>query len=491
MSVSPKESGFRFRIRATPMPTRSLAAAAVVAAALAVFAGDGHAAADGRRPVTFSEDVAPIIFTQCASCHRPGEAAPFPLTSYAEVRPMGRRIASVTASRTMPPWKAEGDYAFKDARRLTDVQIATLRQWVLDGMLEGDRGKLPPLPHFTQGWQLGKPDLIVSMPEPFEVPADGPDIYRTFVIPLNLDQDAWVRAIDFRPSARAVVHHSLFFVDTTGAARERDARDPGPGFAGGMGAGIGGRRRRGGAPGGDRDATAGIGGWAVGGRALQLPAGLAYFVPKGSDLLLSTHFHPSGEVQHERSTVGLYFAAAPPTESFAGIQLPPVFGVFSGIDIPAGDAAYTISDSFVLPVAVKAFGAGAHAHYLGKSFTLTATFPDGTKKTLIGIPDWDFSWQEQYLYTDFVPLPAGTRLDAVITYDNSAGNRRNPTRPPKRVTWGEQSTDEMGSVGLRVVAANPADLPRLQQAYAAHLREAMASAATRRLAERRQARARR
>jgi hypothetical protein len=448
----------------------------------------GRGMSGANRPVTFSEDVAPIVFNNCVSCHRAGEAAPFPLTTYAEVRPMARHIASLTAARVMPPWKAGGDYEFKDARRLTEAQIATIEQWVADGMLEGDHTKLPPLPAFTEGWQLGRPDLTVSMPESFEVPASGADIYRTFVLPLNLDHDVWVRAIDFRPSARAVVHHSLFFVDATGAARARDERDPGPGFAGGMGAGIGGARRFAGASSDDGRAGGGsLGGWAVGGRALQLPEGLAYFVPKGSDLILSTHFHPSGEVQHETSTVGLYFAAAPPTQSFTGVQLPPVFGALSGLDIPAGDAEYTITDSFVLPVAVRAFGVGAHAHYLGKTFTLTATFPDGSKKTLLSIPDWDFSWQEQYLYKDFVTLPAGTRLDAVITYDNSAGNRRNPSHPPKRVTWGEQSTDEMGSVGLRVVAASPADLPVLQQSYAAHLRQALASAMAHRLLPRRAA----
>jgi hypothetical protein len=216
----------------------------------------------------------------------------------------------------------------------------------------------------------------------------------------------------------------------------------------------------------------GLGGWALGGRALELPPGLAFFVAKGSDLVLSTHFHPSGKVEHEKSTVGLYFAQSPPTQAFTTIQLPPIFGVFEGIDIPADDGHYTIKDSFVLPIDVRAFSVGAHAHYLGKQMRLTATLPDGTVKTLLRIDDWDFSWQERYRFAEFVPLPRGTRLDAEVIYDNTAANKRNPSRPPVRVTWGEESTDEMGSIGLQVVAASPAELPQLRQAFLAHLRQA-------------------
>ena len=323
------------------------------------------------------------------------------------------------------------------------------------------------------------------------MPATGPDVYRSFVVPLNLDHDAWVRAIDFRPSARAVVHHSLFFLDTTGAARERDAADPLPGFSGGMGGarvlGSGRGNRAGlsellaGRGANDRPddriagAGGGLGGWALGGLALELPTGLAFFVAKGSDLILSTHFHPSGKAQQEKSTIGLYFASAPPTQAFTNIQLPPIFGVFEGLDIPAGQERYTIKDSFVIPIDVRAFGIGAHAHYLGKEMTLKATLPDGSVKTLLWIKDWDFSWQERYRFKDFVSLPKGTRLDAVISYDNSAANKRNPSRPPVRVTWGEESTDEMGSLALQVVAANPGELPQLQRAVAEFVRQAATS----------------
>ena len=215
-----------------------------------------------------------------------------------------------------------------------------------------------------------------------------------------------------------------------------------------------------------------LGGWALGGRALELPSGLAFFVAKGSDLILSTHFHPSGKVEREKSSVGLYFSSSPPTQAFATIQLPPIFGVFEGLDIPADDGHYTLKDSFVIPVDVRAFSVGAHAHYLGKQMRLTATLPNGDVKTLLRIDDWDFSWQERYRFADFVSLPKGTRLDAEISYDNTSANKRNPSHPPVRVTWGEESNDEMGSIGLQVVAASPEELPQLRQAFLAHVRQA-------------------
>jgi hypothetical protein len=449
----------------------------------------GTATPQAQGPITFSQHVAPILFANCTTCHRPGEAAPFQLMNYRDARPLAKAIAAATTARVMPPWKAAGgDVEFANTRRLTDQQIDIIQRWVADGALEGDSTLLPPLPKFTEGWQLGPPDLVVTMSEAFEVPANGPDVYRSFVVPLNLDRDVWVRAIDFRPSARAVVHHSLFFLDATGAARERDESDPGPGFVGSMGGGVrlGGRGGGGGLAGllgggGGADdpptdpiarVAGGLGGWALGGRAIELPAGLAFPLPKGSDLVLSTHFHPSGKAQTEKSTVGLYFASGPPTQAFTTIQLPPLFGVFEGIDIPVGQERYTLQDSFVIPVDVKAFSVGAHAHYLGKEMKLTATLPDGTSKTLLWIKDWDFSWQERYRFADFVSLPKGTRLDAVVSYDNSAANKRNPSRPPVRVTWGEESTDEMGSIGLQVVAANRGELPQLQRAFNAHLRTA-------------------
>lgn len=431
--------------------------------------------------VNFAEHVAPIIFNNCTSCHRPGEAAPFALMNYADAKKRGKLLVAVTESRQMPPWKADkGDYEFKHERRLTDAQIETIKQWVAAGMPEGNPAKLPPMPKFQDGWQLGKPDLVVSMSEAFTVPADGPDIYQNFAIRLNLTENKWVRAIEFRPGARTVVHHSLFFSDATGEAMKLDEADPQPGFAGGMAFtgqrfaarfGLGGQNANSGnQPAGSLGGS--LGGWAVGAQSQELPEGLAFFLPKGSDLVLSTHFHPSGKIEKEISTVGVYFADKPPTKAFTGVQLPPLFGVFAGLDIPAGAKDYTIEDSFVLPVDVKAFGASAHAHYLGKQMHLIATLPSGQQKKLLWINDWDFAWQGQYQFKEAVSLPKGTRLDVKITYDNTPENPHNPSSPPKRVKWGEGSFDEMGSMNLLVVAADNGEMPTLQNAIRDHVRNA-------------------
>jgi hypothetical protein len=429
--------------------------------------------------LTFSKEIAPIIFDKCASCHRPGAVAPFSLLSYQDVRKRAKQIAYITEKRIMPPWKADhGDYEFKDDRRLTNEQIGMIKRWVEEGAAEGDPKDAPSPPAYSEGWQLGRPDLIAQMSEAYSVPAGGPDIYRNFALPLGLAEDKWIRAIEFRPGARSVVHHSLFFFDATGSARRQDEEDPLPGYSGRMGGlarrsfGIGNLR---GASDNRSVPVGSLGGWAVGAQARVLPEGLAWYLPKGADLILSTHFHPSGKPEKEISTVGIYFADKAPTQKFTGIQLPPLFGVFEGIDIPAGAKEYTIEDSFVLPVDVKAFGVSAHAHYLGKQMRLTAQLPGGQTKTLLWISDWDFAWQDQYQFKEFVSLPKGTRLSVRITYDNSSDNPRNPASPPKRISWGEGSNDEMGSMSLQVVASNEAEMPELRQTYRQHVRSAFLS----------------
>jgi hypothetical protein len=449
-------------------------------------------AADKATPApTYSKEVVTILHQQCVICHRPGEAAPFPLLTYEDAKKRGKLIAQVTQSKQMPPWKADhGDVAFRNERRLKDEQIAVLQRWVEAGMPEGDTRQLPPLPTFAQGWPLGKPDLVVKMPKSYKVYAEGRDIYRNFAISLGLKEDKWVKAIDFRPSAPSVVHHSLFFLDTTGTAAKKEADSGQVGTTGSMGGAQQGGRGGAGARAGNilgrlltgrfgegdfaSRGAPGLGGWALGARARELPDGLAYKLPKGSDLILSTHFHPSGKAEEECSTVAFYFADKPPVQRFTGIQVPGLFGALAGINIPAGKKNYTIEDSFVLPVDVKAFGVSAHAHYLAKDFKLTATLPDGTTKSMLSISDWDFTWQEQYQYQDFQSLPKGTKLHVKISYDNSEDNPHNPTDPPKRVRWGRESTDEMGSMTLQVVAAKEEDFPKLQAAYRQHIRDLLA-----------------
>jgi hypothetical protein len=210
-------------------------------------------------------------------------------------------------------------------------------------------------------------------------------------------------------------------------------------------------------------ATLPLGGWAVGAQPQFFPEGLALRVPQGSDLVIQYHFHPTGKPETEKSVIGLYFAKQPPSRSLISIQLPPVYSLFSGLDIPAGDQDFVIRDSYTLPVDIDAAGVSAHAHYLATKMKLTATLPDGAVKTLLAINDWNFSWQEQYYFRELAALPRGTRLDAEIHWNNSADNPNNPSNPPVRVGWGEQSKDEMGALTLIAVPHRQVDYRVLQR----------------------------
>ena len=411
--------------------------------------------------VTFNKDIAPIIYQNCAACHRPGEAAPFSLLSYADVAKKGTTLAGAVASRYMPPWKADpASYEYRDQRRLTDGQIALIQTWVKQGMPEGAAKDRTAPPTFASGWRLGEPDLVVEMPATFQIPAEGADIYRNIALPLGLNEDKWITAIEMHPTARAAVHHVLYFADPNGKAHDK-TDGPEPGF-GGMRAG---------------GATVSLGGWAVGAQPQFFPEGLALSVTKGSDLVMQYHFHPTGKPLEEKAKIGLYFAKKAPERQMVAIQLPPVYSLFEGLDITPGDKDYVVKDSYTLPAAMDAVGVSAHAHYLGKILKMTATLPSGEVKTLLSISDWDFAWQDRYFFKDFVALPKGTRLDAEVHWDNSANNPRNPSSPPQHVEWGEQSKDEMGTVTLIAVPRSGEDLPLLRL----EIRQRTTSAATKRV----------
>jgi hypothetical protein len=287
---------------------------------------------------------------------------------------------------------------------------------------------------------------VIEMPAAFHVPADGPDIYRNIAVPLPLKEDKWLAAIDMKPSARPVVHHVLYFADPKARAHEKPQQGAEPGF-GGMRAG---------------GATLPLGGWAVGAQPHFFPDGLALRLPAHSDLVVQYHFHPSGKPEAEKSLVGLYFAKQTPKRTLTRVQMPPHYSLFSGLEIPAGQKDFVIRDSYTLPAAMDAVGVGAHAHYLGKWMKMNATLPGGEVKTLLYIKDWDFAWQDRYYFKEMAALPQGTRLDVEIHWDNSADNPRNPANPPVRVTWGEESKDEMGSITLLGVPHDESELGLLQ-----------------------------
>jgi hypothetical protein len=418
------------------MPALRTVSALLPAALAFAFPGTGP-----RPGVTFSRDVAPILYRHCVSCHRPGEVAPFPLLSYHDAAKRAALIATVTASRYMPPWQPERGYGrFAGERRLSDADIATLRQWSENGAPEGSAADLPPPPQFPEGWQLGPPDLTARMPKPLAIPADGPDLYECIVIPLHLTEDKYVRAIEFRPQTRSVVHHALFLLDAGHIARrngETYACFGTPGFL----------------------PSGALGGWSPGMQPARMPDGLQMILRKGSDLVLQVHYHPSGKPETDQSELGLYFTNSPPTKWVADIAL-----VSRAIDIPAGDPAYTVRDHFTTPVDVEAVGIIPHAHYICRDMKGWAILPDGRKVWLLWIRNWNFNWQEQYRYAEPVKLPAGTRLEMEFTYDNSESNPRNPNHPPQRVVWGPGTTDEMAGLHVQVTPDNMDDWHELGQA---------------------------
>ena len=409
--------------------------------------------------VTFNRDIAPIIFHSCSSCHRPGEAAPFSLLTYSDVKKHARQIAELTRSRVMPPWLPEQQtLKFADEARLTDAEIQRIADWVEQGAVEGDPKDLPPEPKFVKGWRLGKPDLILTASKPFTLPPSGTDTYWNFIFRVPIDGTRWVKAIEIRPGDKQYVHHANILVDRAGAARKRES-EPGAGF-GGMEIRIESQVF---------DPDSHLLFWKPGTVPSPEPDGMALRLDKGTDLILNTHLQPSGKPEIIQPSIGLYFTDKPATKFPMLLQLEND----AKLDIPADDRSFQVTDNFTLPVDVDLLAIYPHAHYLGKDIQATATLPDGTKKTLIHIPQWNLNWQAVYRYSEPVILPKGTTLNLRYTYDNSDENPMNPNHPPVRVKSGNRSTDEMCHLWLQVLPVNfdPAQGdPRmqLQEALARH-----------------------
>jgi mono/diheme cytochrome c family protein len=404
----------------------------VLLAALALFAGP-FARGDAGGPPTFNRDIAPLLFKRCAACHRPGEAAPFPLLSYRDVRKRAGQIREAIEGRQMPPWKpAAGHGDFRDSRALSKAEIDLFARWVKAGAAEGEAADLPAPPKFPTGWRLGKPDLVVVMPKAYTVPAAGPDVYRNFVLPMKVPAGKYVRAMEYRPSNRRVVHHALLAFDVTKKLRERDGKDGQPGFS------------QSNFPG--QMLPGNMAFWTPGKDARPLPEGVALRWPDGADFVLQLHLHPSGKPEQERSTVGFYLSSTPPTRSLSNFVIS-----YKKLDIPAGEKAYRVSHEKTTPADADVYGVFPHMHLIGKEFRAVAFLPDGTKKSLLRIDDWDFNWQGYYEYRKPVFLPKGTRVVMECRYDNSAENPSNPHQPPRRVRYGEQTDNEMAILLLHAM----------------------------------------
>lgn len=403
--------------------------------------------------LTFSKDIAPIMFNQCATCHRAGQAAPFSLLTYSDLQKRARQIAEVTTSRYMPPWMpAPGYVEFAGERRLTTDQIGIIQQWSAEGAPEGNASDLPPLPKWSKGWQLGQPDLVVTMPAPYTLPAEGKDVYRNFVIPIPLSAPRYVKAMEFNPGNWKVVHHAFFRFDRSGDSRAVDEKDAEVGFGGIH------------TPQNAQSPSGHFASWQPGKVFSQVPEGLSWQLETGNDLVLQLHLQPSGKPEPVQSSMAFYFTDQPPTNTPAKISLSSY-----EIDIPPNVKDHVVTDSMVLPVDLEVLGILPHAHYLATEVDGTATLPDGSKQWLLKINKWDFNWQGDYRYAKPIFLPKGTTIAMKFTFDNTDQNPSNPNHPPKRVRYGLQTTDAMAELWLQVLTKNSKDFGLLGEANQARI----------------------
>ena len=389
--------------------------------------------------LTWSKDVAPILYHNCTTCHHQGGAGPFSLLTYADAKRWGAQVVKVTQSRYMPPWLPEpGHGDFADNRRLSDADIVKLRRWFDGGMVEGELRAAPKAPTYDSTWQMGKPDLVLKQAQPFTLAAGGTDVFRNFVFPYPLKESHYVRAMEIRPGAPQVVHHANVLIDRTGSFRQQHPTD--------WKAGIPGMEILLDA-GNTFDPDSHFLFWKPDTPALVEPEGMPWRLDPGNDLILNIHLKPSGKAEVIDTEIGLYFTDKPPTKQPMLLQL----DRDDALDIPAGDKSFVLEDSLTLPVDVEALGVYPHAHYLGKDMQAWAILPNGQKKWLVWIRDWDIDRQSVYRYREPVLLPKGTVLHMRYLYDNSAANPRNPHDPPIRVRAGNRSEDEMAHLWLQVL----------------------------------------
>jgi thiol-disulfide isomerase/thioredoxin/mono/diheme cytochrome c family protein len=363
-----------------------------------------------RTDVTYTKQVSRILQKNCQTCHRPGEAAPFALMNYEDASRHGRMIKEVTTQRRMPPWHADPRHgSFANERRMNQADIDTLAAWVDAGMPQGNANDLPKVIDWPKGWKLGKPDLVLQMPEEFEVPAEGVLPYKTWVIETNFTEDRWVRLAEARPGNASVVHHVVVYILKPGQTQPFTA-----------------------------DGTMSVlVGWAPGDLGLNCPPDTALRVPKGSRLRFELHYTPNGTKTKDRSQVGITFAKKPP-------RFEMLMNAFDNeaIKLPAGESHYQAEATFRLRADARILSFVPHMHWRGKHYLYEAIYPDGKKETLLSVPRWDFNWQNVYQFKEPLKMPKGTKLHAVAHWDNSRNNPLNPD-PEKPVYFGLQTWEEM------------------------------------------------
>lgn len=357
--------------------------------------------------VTFHKDVEPIFQRACQECHHPGTAAPFSLLTYDDAVSWSAMIKEVVLERRMPPWHADPRHgAFANDRSLTKTEIKTLIDWVDQGTPAGDVQTAPPAKEFAEGWRIGQPDAIFELPKEVSIPANGTMPYKYFVTETNFKEDMWVEAAEARPGNRGVVHHIIVFTMPAGSKRPIAEKN-----------------------------------WIVaaapGDEPLRLPPGVGRKIPAGSKLVWQMHYTPTGKPETDRSQVAFKFCKTPPK------QLARVYGVDNKrFILPPNASNHRVEARHTVGKPVTLLGMMPHMHLRGKSFEYTATFPDGRKEVLLSVPQFDFNWQTSYRLKQPLSIPEGTKIECVAHFDNSAGNPANPD-PAQKVTWGDQTWEEM------------------------------------------------
>ncbi len=384
----------------------------------------------GQPKITYARDIAPILNKNCVVCHRTGEAAPFALQTYRQARTWAAAVRDYTVRRIMPPWKAvPGAGDFHDARALSEFEIDRIAHWVDVGAPEGNPKDLPPAPVFPDpaAWSLGKPDLVLQPARPYHLAAEGPDVYRNFVLPVDFQLDRFVSAMEFKPGNRAVVHHIVLYIDLTAQSVRLDGKESEPGYTV-PGTGVGLLLVDWGEV------------WVPGRTPRLLPPGVAVKIPKGAKLVMQVHYHKNGAPQVDTSQVALFYSRGRVQQVMRTVPV-----TNAAIELQPGDSAQRLKIEFALTMDAHLHTIFPHMHLLGREMRVTANLPDGDKKTLplITVNDWDFNWQETYAYKDPVALPKGTRITIEAVYDNSESNPRQAHHPAQVVRWGEQTTDEM------------------------------------------------
>ena len=436
----------------------TLTAALWICGLVAIVCGAGQGASSIAPDVpTFSRDVAPVLYRNCTNCHRPGEIAPMSLLTYEDARPWAKSIGRQVSTSAMPPWHGESAHReFLNDRRLTDAEKETIVRWVNAGAPEGNRTELPPVPTYTDGWQIGQPDAVFAINEDYPVPAKGTIAYQYFEVPTTFADDRWIRGIEVRPGNRAVVHHVIVY-----ARPLQPEPRPSPfKFAAGM-------DRPAGSTGGptpqnekqkplgpnDRPAPkrlgSMIGAFAPGQTARVYQPGTAVRLPAGTTLVFQIHYTATGTATTDRTKIGFLLAKQAPGQEVRLTALSN--GNFA---IPPAAADYRVDAELTMVDDVVLWSILPHTHVRGKRWEYQLTYPDGRKETLLSVPKYDFNWQTEYAFKTPVFLPKGSTLHSTAWYDNSAGNRSNPDSTAE-VLWGDQTWEEMQWTGLMYSVGAP------------------------------------